>query len=87
MTKIRSMGQGMPLDLTSDDAVNEALEKARARAEFVSRFRGSEAYRVACTMPRGLPHGAQLRWLTAQPQIVEWLFELVRDAKEQECDR
>jgi hypothetical protein len=73
--------------ILDDDAVNEALEDVRVRRAFISRFRSSETYRVACRMPRGLSDGAQLNWLMAQPQIVEWLRELIHDAKEQECVR
>jgi hypothetical protein len=70
-----------------DDAVNKALEDVCVRRAFISRFRSTGAYRVACRMPRGLSDRAQLNWLVAQPQIVEWLLELIHDAKEQECVR
>ena len=73
--------------MRDDDAVNEALEDVRVRRAFIDRFRSTEAYRVASRMSRGLSDEAQLNWLMAQPQIVEWLRELIHDAKEQECVR
>jgi hypothetical protein len=73
--------------ILDDDVVNEALEDARVRSAFIGRFRRSEAYRVACSMPQELSHEAQLKWLTAQPQIVEWLHKLIRDANAQESVR
>jgi hypothetical protein len=70
-----------------DDAVNEALEDTRVRSAFIGHFRSTEAYRVACSMPQGLSDRAQFSWLIAQPQILEWLREVIHDAKEQECAR